>query len=136
MPLGEGTIGADPLYADDDLRLEPGSPCIDSGTASDAPDHDFDSARRPFGSGFDMGAFEYGAGSTGEGGQGGAGGSGGESGQGAAGGNDGEAGGAAGGRAGQGANTGAGALSGADGEAGQGARYTIPGSTCVVRASS
>jgi predicted outer membrane repeat protein len=66
----------DPLFVDPDngdFRLENGSPCIDSGTASldehtaeygwpvpiAAPAKDIDGVPRPIGAGFDLGAYEY-----------------------------------------------------------------------------
>jgi cysteine-rich repeat protein len=66
MP-GEGTISVDPTFvaAPDDLMLLQGSPCIDSGNATDAPDHDFFGTTRPLdgdaanGAAFDMGAYEF-----------------------------------------------------------------------------
>jgi len=45
----------DPGY---DLRVRLGSPCIDSGTAADAPQRDLLGTRRPQFDGVDMGAFE------------------------------------------------------------------------------
>jgi hypothetical protein len=58
---GEGNIDTDPMFADpenDDYRLKPGSPCIDTGTSEGAPDTDIDGTPRPQGAGFDMGAYE------------------------------------------------------------------------------
>ncbi|GBC59573.1 hypothetical protein DENIS_0512 [Desulfonema ishimotonii] len=58
---GEGNINADPLFADADsgnYHLLPESPCIDTGTAENAPDADIDNDPRPMGAGFDMGADE------------------------------------------------------------------------------
>ena len=56
-----GNIGSDPLFvsAPGDLHLQSSSPCIDTGTASGAPDHDLDGNERPQGSGYDMGAYEH-----------------------------------------------------------------------------
>jgi hypothetical protein len=42
-----------------DYHLAVGSACIDSGTASNAPDHDLEGRSRPHGAGYDMGAYEY-----------------------------------------------------------------------------
>jgi hypothetical protein len=42
-----------------DLRLIPGAPVIDSGSADLAPETDFDGTARPQGQGIDIGAFEY-----------------------------------------------------------------------------
>jgi len=64
---GEGNIAVDPMFVnvsgDDptkwDLRLQPNSPCIDKGTSEGAPDYDILGVKRPQGSGYDMGAYEY-----------------------------------------------------------------------------
>jgi len=64
---GTGTISQNPLFvaAPTDLRLLPGSPCIDAGNPTNAPDHDLLGIFRPLdgdavnGAAFDMGAFEY-----------------------------------------------------------------------------
>jgi hypothetical protein len=46
-----------------DLRLNTGSPCIDTGTALGSPyNTDYDGNSRPSGSGWDIGAYEYGSG--------------------------------------------------------------------------
>ncbi len=59
---GEGNIGVYPEFVDPDngdYRLEDGSPCIDSGLASEAPSADIDGTeRRATDSEVDMGAFE------------------------------------------------------------------------------
>lgn len=58
---GEGNIDEDPLFVDaanGDYRLLPKSPCIDAGTAENAPTVDIDDLHRPMGAGFDMGAYE------------------------------------------------------------------------------
>jgi len=44
-----------------DFHLQPGSPAIDTGIADGAPSTDFDGHGRPYGAGFDIGAFEYGS---------------------------------------------------------------------------
>jgi predicted outer membrane repeat protein len=72
---GEGIISADPLFvvppapgpdgvwgtADDlgDLRLQPGSPCIDAGGPDRTPSVDLAGTLRPQGAAIDMGAYEY-----------------------------------------------------------------------------
>jgi predicted outer membrane repeat protein len=58
---GVGNIGEDPLFVDsenEDYRLQPGSPCIDSGTNAGAPGDDTDGNSRPQGFGYDMGLYE------------------------------------------------------------------------------
>ncbi len=67
---GGGNIDAPPSFVDangdddivgtldDDLRLEPGSLCIDVGTEVGAPLDDFEGQSRPWGAGIDMGADE------------------------------------------------------------------------------
>ena len=57
--LGANNIDSDPMFADVDGRLLPGSPCIDAGTdaaVSSLTDHDGNS--RIVGAAVDMGAFE------------------------------------------------------------------------------
>ncbi len=61
-----GNINADPKLlttsgdpATWNFHLLADSPCIDTGTGEGAPDVDFDSAVRPLGVGFDMGAYEW-----------------------------------------------------------------------------
>ena len=57
---GAGTISVDPQYVSaTDAHLRVGSPCIDSGSATGAPDHDLDFVARPKGARVDMGAYEY-----------------------------------------------------------------------------
>jgi serine protease len=54
-----GNISVNPMFAGStDLHLLVGSPAIDTGTSLDAPNHDFDGNSRPFGGGYDLGAFE------------------------------------------------------------------------------
>jgi parallel beta-helix repeat protein len=58
---GEGNINADPLFVDganNDFHLTKLSPCVDSGSAQDAPAGDVEGNTRPCGGGFDMGAYE------------------------------------------------------------------------------
>jgi hypothetical protein len=58
---GEGNIDTDPLFVDEtggDLRLSPGSPCMDTAAADGAPDTDLFGVARPQGAGVDMGAYE------------------------------------------------------------------------------
>lgn len=57
-----GVFSGDPLFIDaenGDYHLQEGSPCIDSGSANDAPLYDFEGTARPQGLGFDVGAYEY-----------------------------------------------------------------------------
>jgi len=62
-----GTINADPLMINyqsngsGDYHLQSGSRAINSATTTSAPTTDFDGAARPFGSGPDIGIYEYGA---------------------------------------------------------------------------
>jgi hypothetical protein len=55
-------LGLDPLYVSvsgGNLRLMEASLLIDAGSATDAPDHDWDGLGRPSGAGFDIGADEW-----------------------------------------------------------------------------
>jgi MYXO-CTERM domain-containing protein len=112
---GAGDVTADPAFVGawtlpaENLKLAPTSPAVDSGATTAAVTHDFVGAPRPFGSGYDIGAFEYGA-TAPDGGVGGAPGTGG-------------AGGAAGGgaAAGAGASAGSGAVAGTGASSGTGA---------------
>ncbi|MCJ7756403.1 MAG: hypothetical protein MUP13_17720, partial [Thermoanaerobaculales bacterium] len=61
---GDDHQTGNPLFADAagaDYHILAGSPAIDSGCSVHAPSDDFDGVTRPQGSGFDIGAFEYGA---------------------------------------------------------------------------
>jgi hypothetical protein len=56
-----GTVTRDPMFVSasaGNYRLSPGSPAIDVGMSAGAPDHDLDGLARPYGGGFDMGAYE------------------------------------------------------------------------------
>ncbi len=62
---GTGNISVEPRFISTDesnanfLQLDPGSPCIDSGTSSGAPSYDLADNIRPFGLGYDMGVYEF-----------------------------------------------------------------------------
>ncbi|UCD84608.1 MAG: chitobiase/beta-hexosaminidase C-terminal domain-containing protein [Deltaproteobacteria bacterium] len=58
---GVGNISVDPLFVGyPNLHLQSGSLCKDMGTANGAPGYDLDGNPRPWGGGYDMGAYEYG----------------------------------------------------------------------------
>jgi parallel beta-helix repeat protein len=62
---GDGNIDLDPLFADDDLRLQDDSPCIDTGDPAFVPDPgdtDLDGHPRVLCGQVDMGAYEFGIG--------------------------------------------------------------------------
>ncbi|HPE69077.1 MAG TPA: right-handed parallel beta-helix repeat-containing protein [Thermotogota bacterium] len=63
--LGEGNMSHDPLFVAPawgsdvfDFHLTPNSPCLDQGSAQDAPDIDLEGNDRPQGEGYDIGAYE------------------------------------------------------------------------------
>jgi parallel beta-helix repeat protein len=62
-----GTITADPQFVNylpgggGDYHLQATSPAINAGTSSQAPTIDIDGGHRPFGSGWDIGTYEFGA---------------------------------------------------------------------------
>jgi hypothetical protein len=61
---GSDSVAGDPEFVNPtsaDFRLQGNSPAIDKGSSEDAPAEDFDGNMRPQGSGFDIGAFEYGS---------------------------------------------------------------------------
>ncbi len=65
---GSNAVKADPKFVNAsglDFHLLKGSPAIDNGSSSLAPSTDFEGTRRPQGKGFDIGADEYGSGSSG-----------------------------------------------------------------------
>ena len=55
IPAGTGNIAADPLYADADFRLAPGSPAVDRGNPATTLDVDFEDDFRPSDQGYDIG---------------------------------------------------------------------------------
>jgi len=57
---GTGNISTNPLFVSltNNVRLQSGSPCINTGTATGAPATDIDGTARPQGAGYDMGAYE------------------------------------------------------------------------------
>jgi hypothetical protein len=59
---GETPVTGDPQFvslAIPDYRLLPDSPAIDVALSTSVPVEDFDGAPRPFGPGYDLGAFEW-----------------------------------------------------------------------------
>ncbi|MFH1149170.1 MAG: DUF5719 family protein [Actinomycetota bacterium] len=65
--VGEEVLCSDPQFLQPawgsagDYHLKAGSPAIDSGSSDGAPAIDLDGGARPFGAGYDMGPYEYGA---------------------------------------------------------------------------
>ena len=62
MPAGTGNIASNPQFVDEangDFHLQAGSPCIDAGTANNAPSEDYEGTSRPQGAGFEIGAYEF-----------------------------------------------------------------------------
>jgi hypothetical protein len=60
--VGKGNIDKDPLFADKDLRLSAGSPCLDAGNNEAVPSDiltDLDGNPRFINANIDMGAYEY-----------------------------------------------------------------------------
>jgi len=62
---GTDYVEGDPLFVSAsgaDFHLQQNSPAIDKGSSTDAPSNDYEGTARPQGSGYDIGAFEYGSG--------------------------------------------------------------------------
>ena len=61
-PTGSSLIEDDPLFVDaanGDYQLLANSPCIDAGSADEAPGFDHEDNARPWGLGYDVGAYEF-----------------------------------------------------------------------------
>ena len=62
---GTDYVEGDPLFVSasgSDFHLQQNSPAIDKGSSSDAPGDDYEGNVRPYGAGYDIGAYEYGSG--------------------------------------------------------------------------
>jgi parallel beta-helix repeat protein len=62
---GTDYVEGDPLFVSAsgaDFQLQQASPAIDKGSSSDAPADDYAGNVRPYGAGYDIGAYEYGSG--------------------------------------------------------------------------
>lgn len=59
--LGDGGIRANPLFVNigSDFHLTASSPCKDTASSAYVVSHDYEGNQRPFGSGYDIGAYEY-----------------------------------------------------------------------------
>ncbi|MCB0397200.1 MAG: T9SS type A sorting domain-containing protein [Flavobacteriales bacterium] len=61
-PSGTGNMTSNPMFVNEstgDFHIQAGSPCIDNGIEAPFVEEDFDGEVRPYGSGYDIGAFEY-----------------------------------------------------------------------------
>ncbi len=61
---GTDYVEGDPLFISTsgaDFHLQQSSPAIDKGSPTDAPADDYDGSLRPYGAGYDIGAYEYGS---------------------------------------------------------------------------
>ena len=61
---GNDYVEGDPKFINASVanfHLQEGSPAIDAGSSDNAPSFDFDGKSRPYGKGYDIGAYEYGA---------------------------------------------------------------------------
>jgi hypothetical protein len=62
---GTDYVEGEPLFlsaSGADFHLQQNSPAIDKGSSSDAPGDDYEGNVRPYGNGYDIGAYEYGSG--------------------------------------------------------------------------